>query len=110
MIPRNLLKRLIRPLPPTPLINNTHTPRPLPASLHPYILINSKLPLRIVLIDAVPNRQRIVQLQPYVVAGEFVLQGLDFAECRFQPGGGPGCEGGVESDQGCGGGAEGAAG
>lgn len=110
MITGDLLQRLVRPLPPATLVDDTHTPRPLPASLDSNVLINVKLPLRVILVDAVPNRQRIVKLKPDGVAGQLVLQRLDFAESRLQPGGGPSCERRLDRDQGRSGFAEGAAG
>ena len=99
MITGDLLQRLVRPLPPATLVDNTHASRPLPASLNPDILIDREFPLRIILIDTVPNRQRIVKLKPDGVAGQLVLQRLDFAESRLQPGGGPGCQRGFDRDQ-----------
>lgn len=91
MIARDLRQRLVRPLAPTALVDHAHASRPLPAGLDADVLVNVKLPLRVVLVDAVPERQRVVELQAHGVAGDFVLQGLDFAEGGLEPSGCPGC-------------------
>jgi len=83
MIAGDLLERLVRPLAPAALVDHAHAPRPLTAGFHADVLVDSELPLRVVLVDAVPDSQRVVEFKTHGVAGQLVLQRLDFAEGGF---------------------------
>lgn len=90
MVARDLNKRLVLPFATVALVDHAHASRPLTTSLNPDVLVDRELPFRILLVDAVPERQGVVEFQPDGVPTVLVLQRFDFAERRLEPGGGPG--------------------
>lgn len=100
MVAGDLTERLVLPLATIALINHAHASGPLTASLDSDVLIDRELPLGAVLVNAVPDCQRVVELQSNRVTSMLVLQGFDFSESRLEPSGCPGGQRGACRDQG----------
>lgn len=89
MITRYFLSKLVAHFASAALIYYAHASRPLAGGLDPDVLIPRQLPLRIILGDAIPDAERVVELQADSISGHLVLKGLHLVERGIEPGTGP---------------------